>query len=208
MSDTQKELYSRAMNVISSLSFYSPLIILSSVFIFSMFTATVGKFGWFLLWCFVITCVRWIVYKPLATLDPRSICNTFIPNDYTYSTYILTFTMMYFILPMIMVSSQSNTNAMNYGVLGLFISYITLDLFVKKSLLCIPAFFSSIVLTNIVAGLFLGAILSLGMYSTTLKQYLYINEINSNREVCSTPSKQQFRCNVFKDGTLVSSSLS
>jgi len=207
MSDTQKELYNRAMNVISSLSFYSPLIILSSVFVFSMFTATVGKFGWFLLWCFVITCVRWIVYKPLATLDPRSICNTFIPNDYTYSTYILTFTMMYFILPMIMVSSQSNTNAMNYGVLGLFIAYITLDLFVKKSLLCIPAFFSSIVLTNIVAGLFLGAILSLGMYSTTLKQYLYINEINSNREVCSTPSKQQFRCNVFKDGTLVSSSL-
>ena len=196
------------MNVISSLSFYSPLIILSSVFIFSMFTATVGKFGWFLLWCFVITCVRWIVYKPLANLDPRSICNTFIPNDYTYSTYILTFTMMYFILPMIMVSSQSNTNAMNYGVLGLFIAYIMLDLFVKKSLLCIPAFFSSIVLTNIVAGLFLGAILSLGMYSTTLKQYLYINEINSNREVCSTPSKQQFRCNVFKDGTLVSSSLS
>ena len=195
------------MNVISSLSFYSPLIILSSVFIFSMFTATVGKFGWFLLWCFVITCVRWIIYKPLATLDPRSICNTFIPNDYTYSTYILTFTMMYFILPMIMVSSQSNTNAMNYGVLGLFIAYITLDLFVKKSLLCIPAFFSSIVLTNIVAGLFLGAMLSLGMYSTTLKQYLYINEINSNREVCSTPSKQQFRCNVYKDGTLVSSSL-
>lgn len=195
------------MNVISSLSFYSPLIILSSVFVFSMFTATVGKFGWFLLWCFVITCVRWIVYKPLATLDPRNICNTFIPNDYTYSTYILTFTMMYFILPMIMVSSQSKTNAMNYGVLGLFIAYITLDLFVKKSLLCIPAFFSSIVLTNIVAGLFLGAILSLGMYSTTLKQYLYINEINSNREVCSTPSKQQFRCNVYKDGTLVSSSL-
>jgi len=207
MSDTQKELYNRAMNVISSLSFYSPLIILSSVFIFSMFTATVGIFGWFLLWCFVITCVRWIIYKPVATLDPGSICNTFIPNDYTYSTYILTFTMMYFILPMIMVSSQSNTNAMNYGVLGLFIAYITLDLFVKKSLLCIPAFFSSIVLTNIVAGLFLGAILSLGMYSTTLKQYLYINEINSNREVCSTPSKQSFRCNVYKDGTLVSSSL-
>ena len=109
---------------------------------------------------------------------------------------------------MIMVSSQSNTNAMNYGVLGLFIAYITLDLFVKKSLLCIPAFFSSIVLTNIVAGLFLGAMLSLGMYSTTLKQYLYINEINSNREVCSTPSKQQFRCSLYKDGTLVSSSLS
>lgn len=207
MSDTQKELYNRSMNIISSLSFYSPLIILSSVFIFSMFTVTIGKFGWFLLWCFVITCLRWIVYKPLSTLDPTNICNTFIPNDYSYSTYILTFTMMYFILPMIMISSQSKTNAMNYGVLGLFIGYIILDLFVKKSLLCIPAFFSSIVLTNILAGLFLGSIISLGMYSTTLKQYLYINEINSNQEVCSMPSKQQFKCNVFRNGQLVSSSI-
>lgn len=207
MSDTQKELYNRSMNIISSLSFYSPLIILSSVFIFSMFTATIGKFGWFLLWSFVITCLRWIIYKPSVTMESKNICNTFIPNDYTYSTYILTFTMMYFILPMIMISSQSNTNAMNYGVLGLFISYITLDLFVKKALLCIPAFFSSLVLTNIFAGAFFGAVISLGMYSTELKKYLYINEINSNREVCTKPSKQQFRCNVFKNGTLVSSSI-
>ena len=41
------------------------------------------------------------------------------------------------------------------------------------------------------------------MYGTELKGYLYINEINSNKEVCSMPSKQQFKCKVYKDGALV-----
>jgi hypothetical protein len=44
-------------------------------------------------------------------------------------------------------------------------------------------------------------------YTKGNKNYLYINEINSNREFCSMPSKQTFRCNVFRDGTLVSSSI-
>jgi hypothetical protein len=41
------------------------------------------------------------------------------------------------------------------------------------------------------------------MYGTTLKDYLYINEANTNKEVCSMPSKQQFKCKVYKDGTLI-----
>ena len=108
-------------------------------------------------------------------------------------------------MPMIMISAQSKSNAMNYGIIALFIAYILIDLFIKKSLSCITGFLSSIVLTNIIAGIFFGASISLGMYSSTLKKYLYINEINSNREFCSMPSKQTFRCNVFRDGTLVSS---
>ena len=108
---------------------------------------------------------------------------------------------------MIMISSQSKSNAMNYGIIALFIAYILIDLFIKKSLSCITGFFSSLVLTNILSGVFFGSVISLGMYSSTLKKYLYINEINSNREFCSMPSKQTFRCNVFRDGTLVSSSI-
>lgn len=205
MSDTQKELFNNVMNIFTSLSFYSPLIILSSVFIFSMFTGTLVKFGWYLLWCFVLTCLRWIIFKPTDE-GINAICNTFIPKDYTYSTYILTFTMMYFIFPMIMVSKQSNSNSMNYGVIALFVAYITLDLFIKKSYLCISGFFSSLVLTNVLAGMFLGVCISLMMYSTQLKEYLYMNEVNSNREVCSMPSKQTYRCNVYKNGELVGSS--
>lgn len=207
MSEPQKQLFNNLMSIFTSLSFYSPLIMLTSVFIFSMFTLTLSKFGWYLLWVFVITCLRWIIYKPTGEGYPE-ICNTFVPKDYTYSNYILTFTMMYFIFPMIMVSKQSSSDAMNYGVIGLFIAYILLDLFIKKSLACIPGMFSSLILTNMLGGLFLGVSISLAMYSTTLKQYLYINEINSNREVCSMPSNQTYRCSVYKNGELVGSSTS
>ena len=138
-----------------------------------------------------------------------SICLTgvtemFIPKDITYSTYILTFALMYFVTPMIMISAQKNVNAINYGVLSFFIAYICLDLFVKKSLSCFPTLFSTFVMGNVLSGLFLGALISgLIMYGSTLKTYLYINEINSNKEVCNMPSKQQFKCKVYKNGTLV-----
>ena len=52
--------------------------------------------------------------------------------------------------------------------------------------------------------MFLGGVIAgLIMYGSELKSYLYINEINTNKEVCSMPSKQQFKCKVYKDGTLV-----
>ena len=200
----QQVLSNNMMNVFNSLSFYSPLIILSSIFILSMFTATIAKFGWYLLWFFIITCIRYFIYSA-SILDFRAppICNTFIPLDYTYSTYILTFTMAYLVMPMILISKQNNINSLNYGVLALFISYIVLDLFIKNSLKCIPTILSSVVIGNFLGGLLCGIIAVMVMYGTTLKDYLYINEVNTNKEVCSMPSKQQFKCKVYKDGTLI-----
>ena len=204
------------MNMINSLSFYSPIIICVSVIVFSIFTSSIEKAFVFFVWIFIITFIRIIVFKGLKSNQDSSlreeipaICLTglseiFIPKDVTYSTYVLTFAMMYFIMPMIMVSIQNKVNIINFGVLGFFLAYIALDLFIKKSRACIPAFFSVLVIGDILSGIFLGAVISgLIMYGSSLKGYLYINEINSNKEVCSMPSKQQFRCNVYKDGTLV-----
>jgi hypothetical protein len=78
-----------------------------------------------------------------------------------------------------------------------------LDLFIKNSLQCIPNIFSSVVIGNFLGGLLCGVIVVMVMYGTTLKDYLYINEANTNKEVCSMPSKQQFKCKVYKDGTLI-----
>jgi hypothetical protein len=213
-SEFQNALINNTMNIFNSLSFYSPIIICVSIVVFSMFTATMEKAFVFFVWIFIITFIRIIVFKGFKSSQDSvqelpSVCLTglselFIPKDVTYSTYILSFTMMYFIMPMVMVSRQNNINAINYGVLAFFISYIALDLLVKKNKLCIPAFFSTLVIGDILSGLSLGAIIAgLLMYGSTLKGYLYINEINTNKEVCSMPSKQQFKCKIFKDGTLV-----
>ncbi len=209
-------LVNNTMNIFNSLSFYSPIIICVSIIVFSMFTTTVEKAFVFFVWIFLITFIRIIFFKGLGTTNEiqiPEICTTgltelFIPKDVTYSTYILTFTLMYFLMPMIMISTQKNINAINYGVLAFFVAYIMLDLFIKKSLMCIPAFFSTSVISNVLSGLFLGALISgVIMYGTSLKSYLYINEINSNKEVCSMPSKQQYRCSVYRNGELLSSSI-
>jgi len=211
MSDLQNALFDSTMNIFNSLSFYSPIIICVSIVLFSMFTSSIGKAFAFFVCIAIITFIRIIVFKGLNTLEPNqipSICSTglselFIPQDITYSTFILTFTMMYLITPMIMISTQNKMNFINYRILAFFLAYIALDLFVKNQLNCIQLF-SSLVIGNILSGLFLGAVISgIIMYGSTLKSYLYINEINTNKEACSRPSKQQFKCRVFKDGTLI-----
>lgn len=217
-SELQNALFNNTMNIFNSLSFYSPIIICVSIILFSMFTGSMEKAFVFFVWIFIITFIRIIVFKGLQTKQDTiteipTICLTglselFIPKDVTYSTYILSFTMMYFIMPMIMVSIQNKVNVINYGVLAFFISYIALDLFIKKSLYCIPSFLSTIVIGDVLSGLFLGGLIAgLIMYGSTLKTYLYINEINTNKEVCSMPSKQQFRCSIYKNGELVGSSV-
>lgn len=215
--ETKNAVLTNSMNVLYSLSFYAPIIISVSIIVFSMFTSTIGKAFVFFLWIFVITFIRILIFKGLDMTNKDNkqpvlipdICLTgiteiFIPKDVTYSTYILSFSLMYFIMPMIMISIQHNINAINYGILGFFIAYIVLDVFIKNSLSCIPSFFSSLVIGNIISGLFLGGLIAgIIMYGSTLKTYLYINEINNNKEVCSMPSKQQFKCRLFRNGELV-----
>jgi len=202
-----------------SLSFYAPLIMTTSILTFSMFSSSLEKGAVYLLWIFIITFLRIIVLRIIQStqktrvpVDPLpAICSTgltdiFIPNDITYSTYILSFTMFYFVMPMIMVSNEGNTNAMNYYVIGFFIAYIILDLFIKKTLSCVSSLFSVNIFADIVSGVGLGAVIAGPiMYGTTLRNYLFINEVNSNNEVCTMPTKQQFRCNVYKNGELVGS---
>jgi hypothetical protein len=202
-------------NIFYSLSFYSPLIITTSIIVFSLFSSSLEKGLLFLLWLFVITFLRVIILKivqmsmktvpqALPAICLTGLTDIFIPNDVTYSTYILAFTMFYFIMPMIMVSANNKINAMNYYVIAFFIAYIVLDLFIKSSLLCIPTILSVNVLSEIVSGMGLGALIAGPiMYGTSLRNMLFINEVNSNKEVCSMPSKQKFKCNLYKNGELV-----
>jgi hypothetical protein len=204
-------------NILYSLSFYSPLIITTSIIVFSLFSSSLEKGLFFLLWLFVITFLRILVFKlihhsePSAPLPPvclTGLTDIFIQNDVTYSTYILSFSMFYFVMPMIMVSVQSKINALNYYVIFFFIAYITLDVFIKHSLLCIPSILSVNILSELTSGIGLGALISGPvMYGTSLRNMLFINETNSNNEVCSMPSKQKFKCNLFKNGELVTSSI-
>jgi hypothetical protein len=180
------------------------------------------KFNIFLLWTFVITFLRIIVLRILTTNQQKveiatnipkicqnGITNMFANNDVTYSTYLLCFTTAYFITPLYLISNSTGQNVINYSLLSFFILYILFDLFIKKSLMCIPQITSKLVFGEVISGLGLGMVISGAiMYGTNMKNKLFVNEINSNKEVCSMPSKQKFKCSVYKNGELVSSSIS
>jgi len=210
MSDSVNQILSNILDIIYPLSFYAPLIVCISMLVLSVFTSTLSKLGYYFLWIFVITCVRMLVFNGIGMNNNVNLpekCSTgimFIPQDITYSTYILCFTLMYLLMPMIILTNQAKVNVINYSVLGFFIFYIIFDLGIKYTLSCIGSLFSGLIICDILSGLFLGAIISGPlMFGSNLKKYLYINEINTNKEVCSLPSKQQFKCKLFRNGELV-----
>ena len=41
------------------------------------------------------------------------------------------------------------------------------------------------------------------MVMLNLNKYLFFNELSSNKDVCSMPSKQTFKCSVYKNGELL-----
>jgi hypothetical protein len=208
--ETQNIYFMSFMNILNLLSFYSPIIICIGIIFFSIITSSMIKAFALFVCLFIVTCIRIFVYKFIGISNDvmsdkcLSAMSQYIPKDVTYSTYLLSFTMVYFIVPIFMISTQKNVNMINYNVLAFFIAYIVFDILVKNSLECIPGIFSRPVIGNILGGAFLGGVIAgLIMYGSNLKSYLYINEINTNKEVCSIPSKQQFKCRVFKDGTLI-----
>jgi hypothetical protein len=129
------------------LSFYAPIIVIFGVFILSVFSATVSKAFIFVFWLFVATGLRQLLSKITGSADKTisgdNICKTaafgsLMPNtNLTYSTYILTFTLFYFVFPMILVNNDNNSDMFNYRILLFFLAYIIADLLIKKSKGCL-----------------------------------------------------------------------
>lgn len=131
-------------------------------------------------------------------------CNLFeIGNlsQYSYpeiSSMIISFTLIYLLLPMIF------NNQMNFVILFTLISMLVIDAYSKKSLNCSNY-------SKVIAGTGFGLIFGALWYFVILfgfsKEYLYFNEIGSNNVVCKRPSKQTFKCSVYKNGKLISSNI-
>ena len=96
-------------------------------------------------------------------------------------------------------------NNINYQVILFFLIYLIFDVLIKKSYNCIDFKSPTILIGDFFGGIGLGVASVLIMNSTN-RNVLFINEIPSNKEICSMPSKQTFKCSVYKNGELVGSS--
>ena len=189
-------------NIIVFLSFFSPIIIAASMvslsFIFQNFKGFI-----FLGYLLGFSIVRAYLYA-LNGSDPirndHTICNAIQYTKYgnsAFSSFVFAFTIMYLFLPMF-------TNGdINFWVVSSLLVYFFIDLFIKLYKKCIPKMTD--LFLNVLLGLASGAIIVILMYTGGSGNYLFYNETSSNNTVCSMPSKQTFKCSVYKNGELISS---
>ena len=119
-------------------------------------------------------------------------------NSPASTSLFIAFTIAYLVLPM-----QYNKQ-MNYVILAALLCLLVMDSVTKINKKCTTA-----------GGTFLGALVGLllgtAWYSlfhiSGYDSLLYFDELQSNKVRCSKPSKQSFKCSVYKNGELVSSNI-
>jgi len=198
------------------IAFYAPAIICTGILMCSLFLSVMYKGMFFVFFVFVATAIRWLIL-PIgtnATANINTKYNCFAgqtvfktTGNTTYSTFVIWFAMMYFLIPQIIQSAKFTTNMVNYGVLLFFLMYFFYDIQVKKSIQCIDLSWTSVGIGRMLADMFGGSAIAIIIvcivYYSRGSHVLFINEVNSNNEVCTQPSKQQFKCSVYKNGELV-----
>ena len=115
-------------------------------------------------------------------------------NSPSLSSMFIAFTIAYLALPM-----KYNGTA-NYPVLAALLGLFAMDAISKVSNRCTTS------VGTLVGGLF-GLAFGCGWYAlfkaTGHDSLLYFDEVDSNNVICNRPSKQQFKCSVYKNGELI-----
>ena len=153
---------------------------------------------------FAVSIIREFLYYAAGAEEVKtpgicSVINYSTHGNNTYSSFMLAFTLMYMCLPMYLNSS------MNWFVLGTFISYISLDIMVRGLNKCIGD--TSVLFLNVVSGLISGLLIITAMNAGGSSKFLFFNEMQSSKVVCTRPKKQQFKCAVYKNGELISNNV-
>ena len=112
------------------------------------------------------------------------------------SGFVFGFTMLYILFPMIY------NNQVNIWILVSLLMYLVGDFTTRGNLGCIN--WSGYAL-NFLVGCLLGCIIISLMYAGDSGKFLFFNEFSNNQEICSMPSKQTFKCSVYKNGELIGS---
>ncbi len=119
--------------------------------------------------------------------------NEYIPY---FNTIIISFTLFYCLMPMIM------TEIYNVPII-MFITFLLLsDIFIKVFKLKCTNLFPGVTL-GLILGTVLGIAISMMLWSANMKSLLFFTNLpDGNREICSMPSTQTFQCDVYKNGQL------
>jgi len=150
-----------------------------------------------------------IIYFNPASIDQEWRNNMMLPIFAIYykscslSSFLIAFTFMYLWLPMIYVKN------INYSVVAIFIFFFIYDI-LGRQFLSLPSnanvsnYDGIGTFTGTFVGITYGILCFYLIYSIGGDSMLYFNSTSSNKEYCSRPKKQQFKCNVYKNGQIIS----
>lgn len=194
------------------ISMYSPIIVVVAVMFWGfVINAPIKSFAYFTIVTIITAFQMWMVPAPTDAIDvatnannasgatvavANAMCSTGanISGDPTYSTLILSFTLLYLLAPMLM-----NGGGVNFGAIGFLSAMLMYDAGVRIRLNCAP--WGAMAVTAAGGGL-LGAGIGLLFYACA-RSFVYVNAKSSDTETCNVPNKQQFKCRVYKNGELV-----
>jgi len=199
ISDNTLELF-QPFTLVVFLSLYSPIILASSIvglsFVFQNFKGFI--YLGFLIGCCLIRNWSYMLSGGVPFQNDRSICTIVKYSNYgnpTFSAFVFAFTITYLCIPMF------SNGAANFWIFTGLLVYFFLDLFIKTYKKCVSKMGELFI--NILSGAAAAAVLVTLMYVGGSGNYLFFNEVSSNKDICYQPKQQTFKCQVFKDGTLV-----
>ena len=192
-------------NLFQLISFISPFMLAFFLIVGSLFNQDVRGLI-YLAGVLIATLVNSILMSIIGderTSDAQPLfCSIFNLTDaqikYTTpspTTLFIAFTATYLILPM-----KANNN-INYAVIVFLMGLLGIDWVTKVQSKCTT---NSGALLGILTGWLLGTVWYTIIYQSGYKTLLYFDALNSNKVYCNRPSKQTFKCSVYKNGELVS----
>lgn len=192
-------------NLLELIGSLYPLFIISFLVIASLFNFNILK-GITYLSGIVLCFTTWILVGKLFNKnrpDSASLtCNLLsIPGNYLIPNLpimISFFTLSYLIIPMI------ESSMINPAVIASLTVLSSINVFYQLNNSCTD---NIGVLISVIIGLLLGSFWFILFWVSGKRDLLFYNELMSNNVVCSRPKKQTFKCNVYKNGEIISSNL-
>jgi hypothetical protein len=111
---------------------------------------------------------------------------------------IIAFTIAYLALPM------KYNKQMNYIVLAFLMSLLVVDMLTKVQNKC-TSYPGSVM--GALVGFIFGTLWYIIFHGLGFDSLLYFDELRSDNVICSRPTKQTFKCSVYKNGELISSNI-
>jgi len=191
-------------NILQFFSFIAPTLLIFFLFLSSLFNQNLKGLVYIagILIASTINIIFMNIVGSQVSDDASFSCNLFdIPHVSQYnspypSTLIIAFTIAYLVLPM------KYNKQMNYVVLIFLMCLLGVDIVTKVQNKCTT--YPGTVLGALV-GFLLGTIWYVLFYSLGYSSLLYFDELRSDNVQCSMPTKQTFKCSVYKNGQLISS---